>query len=863
MLEHPTLAVAIIDQGRIRETNGPWQTMFALPTGVAVESHIATLFPNTHNADRFARMLRTQMAMAVVNDSPSATTEHTLVRRDGTTFLAELMVWLFDKESADHPATANAIWQVRDITAERAIRRELRDLEDYHRELSQRQWDLTFVIDRKGRVSYASPSIEEALGYRLHAMLGESFTSLLEPSHAATAEQWLRTASRVRKDGAVEASDDGYRLHVRHHDGSVRILACRPRNCFEVPRISGMVVHARDVTDALSDEAKIAEQNAVAVRLRERLSMLAAAAASSFDARIEALVGAARAELGVTDVAFRPESRSADQLSPRESPLPERRSASADSTKSSSRVAQPNSERSQLRVIDGIATADSATRKAGASSRPPAKIEAPVFVDDVPRGWLVVSDSAARTWSFAEVDFVVGLGLLIALAVARRDAPAGPTTIVEQFATDALTGLPDRVAADRWLTSKIASSRVDQLMVVMIVDLDRLQDINDRHGYAIGDSVIAKAARALAAAVGPEDFVARIGGDEFLIVLSDSDARATDTFVEALLERIAGATEEGDGATRMEASIGVARWPGDGADAATLWLHADLAMREAKNRGRGKGFLFNQHLGTAVRVKRALDAEIADALSENEFALFYQPQISLASGKVVGLEALLRWQHPTRGLLLPEAFIDAAVERGLIDAVTKSVLSKVCEQIATWRRAGDFPELPVGVNVSGSQFHDRRLPALVAAALMRSGLPARLLVLELTEQTLIGGESETERVVKELSRLGVRTAIGGFGLGYESLKLLRQLRVAQIKLDRAFVAALPGDDESAVVVNAVIEIARRLKCQVVAEGVETRAQFEHLRTIGCEAGQGFYFGAPLSAEEIRTFVESNRKNPIH
>ena len=285
-------------------------------------------------------------------------------------------------------------------------------------------------------------------------------------------------------------------------------------------------------------------------------------------------------------------------------------------------------------------------------------------------------------------------------------------------------------------------------------------------------------------------------------------------------------------------------------------------MREAKDRGRGQAFFFNQRLAAEVKVRRTLDVETANALANNELRLFYQPQIALNTGKIMGLEALLRWEHPTRGLVLPNVFMETAVERGLIDAITKWVLGQVCEQIAAWRRAGDFPEVPVAVNVAGNQFHDRRLPAQVASALLRSGLPARLLVLDLTEQTLIDDDTETQRVVKELERLGIRTSVGGFALGHGALKQLRQLQVSQIKLDRGFVEALTTDDASAVVVGTMIEVARKLKCQVVAEGVETREQFDRLRTLGCEAGQGFFFGAPLSPDEIRTFFENNKKNPF-
>jgi EAL domain-containing protein (putative c-di-GMP-specific phosphodiesterase class I) len=273
--------------------------------------------------------------------------------------------------------------------------------------------------------------------------------------------------------------------------------------------------------------------------------------------------------------------------------------------------------------------------------------------------------------------------------------------------------------------------------------------------------------------------------------------------------------------------------------------------------------VFNGRLVASLKLRKALDSEIEDALRADQFMMFYQPQIDLTSGQVVGLEALLRWQHPTRGMLLPDAFIGAAFKRGLIDAVTKTALVQVCEQIAAWRRSGDVPQLPVSVNVSGRQFHDSRLPALVASALLKSGLPARLLVLEITEQSLVGDDVAVQRVARELSRLGVRIAIGDFHVGHASFRSLRQLGVSQIKLDAAFVKGLPDDPDSAIVVAAVVGLARRLKYQVIAEGVETREQCELLQEAGCEVGQGFFFGAPLSTDEIRAYLEAPKRKPPH
>ncbi len=300
MLEHPTLAVAAIQQGRIRQTNGPWQQLFALPTGVSVESHVATLFPNAGSADRFERSLQAEFSPSTDVLGMTARAEHMLMRRDGSAFLAEIVVRLSGPDDAKSPLSADAIWQVRDITVERALRRELRDLEEYHRELSRHQGDLTFVIDRRGRISYASSSIETALGYRVHAMLGEPFASFLEPEHAAEAEQWLRASTRQPSATPASAVAEGFLLHVIDGDGALRVLACRTRDCFAIPRIAGMVVHARDVTDTVRDEAGVAAADESARRLRSSLLALADAPRESPDVRIDALLRTVREELKAT-----------------------------------------------------------------------------------------------------------------------------------------------------------------------------------------------------------------------------------------------------------------------------------------------------------------------------------------------------------------------------------------------------------------------------------------------------------------------------------------------------------------------------------------------------------------------------------
>ena len=858
MLEHPTLAVAAIQKGRIRETNAAWKALFALPPDVSVETHVAALFPNVNSADRFERGLQGDLS-ASHGGSPVGRSETMLVRRDGSTIPAEVVVWLDGAEDVHHPLAGDALWMVRDTTVERTLRRELRDLEDYHRELSRHQWDMTFVVDRKGRIAYASSSIEGALGYRVHAMLGRPFSSVLEPSHAVEAEKWLRAATRKPPDPAQ--SDDGFPLRVLHSDGSVRTLACRLRDCFGIPRITGMVVHARDVTDCGRESESPDRESAEAASLRAALLELSRSPSSeTSDARIVSLLDSIRERLAATDATFWqagshdsgsawvPLSSGREQASDHAMPPPPRVAANP--------------------ALDGLVVVEDAGRSHPAGSDGAealagfavgARIEVPVLDDGRTLGWITVDSAAARRWTSAEIDFVVGGALLVARAVQAGGAPiATPGTPV-----DPLTGLAGRAEAEQRLSSCVAAAAPGDSLVAIVVGLDRLQDINDAQGLAAGDAAIARTAALLVELARPDGFVARIGGDQFLIVVEGFDTRQVDELVNAIPATFAEAGGDATSAMPVGASIGIARLAFDGSDAATLLLQADLAMREAKSRGGGQSFVFNSRLGATLRMKRELDGEIEDALRRNEFTIFYQPQIALGNGGVVGMEALLRWVHPTRGMLLPDAFIGSAFNQGLVDTVTKLVLTQVCEQIAAWRRAGVLPELPVSVNVSGRQFHDRRLPALVASALLKSGLPARLLVLEITEQSLVGDEAGIDRVVKELSRLGVRIAIGGFNVGQTSFRYLRQLSVSHIKLDQDFVKGLPADPESAIFVGAFVDLAHRLKYQVIAEGVETREQFLQLREMGCGVAQGFYFGPPMSAAEVHSYVLANVKNPVH
>ena len=447
LLEHPTLAVAAIQKGRIRETNAPWKVLFALPPDVSVESHVATLFPNVTSADRFERMLQGELSPAA-GGRAIARAEHLLMRRDGSAFLAEVVVWLFSAADGERPLGGDAIWQVRDITVERTLRRELRDLEDYHRELSRHQWDMTFVIDRKGRISYASSSIEGALGYRVHAMLGEPFASLLDVEHAADAEQWLRAASRRQVDEQAVQAGDNFPLRVLHSDGTVRVLACRPRDCFAIPRIAGMVIHARDVTDEPAESvapAKTASLRSALIELARQPAPPAAEPYSALLASIRARLDAAVVTFWEADdtggertwtahAELRPTSDGTEPA-PVRLPLPSGRG--------------PDDGLLVLNRVDESAMRIPTVSDDVHALAPRALVEVPVLDGGRDLGWLAVAAMEPRQWSEAEVDFLVGAALLLALAAKARSVATPPDTLATGSSVDPLTGLPGRQRAER------------------------------------------------------------------------------------------------------------------------------------------------------------------------------------------------------------------------------------------------------------------------------------------------------------------------------------------------------------------------------------------------------------------------------
>jgi diguanylate cyclase len=416
--------------------------------------------------------------------------------------------------------------------------------------------------------------------------------------------------------------------------------------------------------------------------------------------------------------------------------------------------------------------------------------------------------------------------------------------------TDDLTGLPNRRAFDRALAKRLAAAQEEgRELAVLIIDLDRFKDLNDTLGHHAGDRVLAEVAGRLATAVRAGDLLARLGGDEFAALLPDRAAAA------AAARRIAATLEETFGVEEMElelgASIGTAVHPDDGADAETLLRRADVAMYQAKASGSGHAFYARERDGH-TRDRLRMLGELRAAVHEGALTLHYQPKVALPDGELAGVEALVRWSHPARGLVPPAEFIPLAERTGLIRPLTAFVLDEALRQRAAWARDG--LELTVAVNVSATNLLEPGWAQTVEDRLIGHAVPPAALVLEITEDVLMSDPERALEAVGALARQGVRIAVDDFGTGYSSLAYLKRLPAGELKIDRAFVRDLATDAADAAIVQATVDLARRLGLDVVAEGVEDAETLRRLAGHGAAYAQGFHIGRPMAPDELTRWI---------
>ena len=432
-------------------------------------------------------------------------------------------------------------------------------------------------------------------------------------------------------------------------------------------------------------------------------------------------------------------------------------------------------------------------------------------------------------------------------------------TILQKMAlTDALTGLPNRRAMDRLAkTEVLRRARTPSHLAIALVDADNFKNINDTLGHDIGDELLRQVSRRLSDCVRLEDTIARQGGDEFIVLLDSlEDSRGASVVAQKILNALRNAFILSGTEQHVSGSVGIALYPEDGRDAQTLMKNADTAMFHGKGQGKNTYQYFTGQMNIAVKRRMTLESALRRAVMQKNFVLNYQPQIDLESGEIVAVEALVRWKTEDSGIVMPGDFIPLAEETGLINEIGEWVLREGCRQAKEWQSLGLAPRR-MAINLSARQFSDRGFLDMVTRVLAETGLEPQHLELEITESQVMRQTEGMIMLLNKLSEMGVQLAIDDFGTGYSSLSYLKRLPIQKLKIDQSFVRDITVDPNDTAIVVAIINMAKSLDLETIAEGVETAGQLALLRSKGCRTGQGFYFSAPVRAEVLYPLLKQN------
>jgi diguanylate cyclase (GGDEF)-like protein/PAS domain S-box-containing protein len=427
---------------------------------------------------------------------------------------------------------------------------------------------------------------------------------------------------------------------------------------------------------------------------------------------------------------------------------------------------------------------------------------------------------------------------------------------------DALTGLPNRtLLQDRLAKALAGARRRKDKVAILFLDIDRFKDINDSLGHSFGDLLLQEVAEGLKRFTRELDTVARLGGDEFLIVLTSvKDIADAAVAAERIVKVMTAEFVVQGHSLSIGCSVGISIFPEHGADGESLIKNADAAMYSAKENGRNRFQFFTEDMNAQVVERLTLENSLRLALDKKELFLVYQPQMDIATGRITGLEALLRWQHPDLGLVPPDRFIRIAENSGLIVPIGEWVVRTACRQARKWQDEG-LPAVSVAVNVSAVQFRQEGFCELIRRVLHETGLAPQYLELELTESLLLANADLMLSVVQELKAMGVTLAIDDFGTGYSSFSYLRQFRVSKLKIDRVFIRDVAVNPDDAAITTAIISMAKSLRLKVIAEGVEDEAQMSFLRAHQCDEIQGYYFSKPLAVDKVADKLRGNSPKP--
>lgn len=768
-----------------------------------------------------------------------------------------LTSWLHD------PRVRGVVARVRDITEQSALRSQATRLRRRLRVFAEMAADLTMLLDGGGKIIFQSPAIQTSLGHAPEASLGRNVLELV------VEEDRSRLADAIRSvlGGEEELRPRRCLVHAKSAGGEERALWISLRNCLQDEALRGILLTARDVTDLVPQGYDADARSARRLEVRDRLLQLAIQTRGEFSQSLANVLRSTADALRCTTVSYwrlLPESDSlacealyshGDQRLVRDwrgVPFPDIAVAGL-----------MDRLRQQRPLAIGDTSESELSRELVKDPRwthVRSMLVAPVLRDAEVIGAIFVNHASRRNWDDDEAGFfVVTAALMVALAEEARHRQQAEIQIEQLAWYDPQTNMPNRHLFSANLRDAIVSCSARRgRLAVLLIDLDRFKDINDTLGHLVGDALIKSVSQVLRETVGSDCTVARMGGDEFAVLLDNFEHRGE---VSRLAARITEALHRNDfvpkADTQVSASIGVALYPDHGREMSTLMKNADAALYQAKRDGGNQFSFFNAIRNEREAREAQLSVDLMKAIQADSarFAIEYQPQVDMVSGRLVGLEALIRWEHPTRGMLTPDRFIKVAEETGVSQHLTRWVVNEVCAQILRWRRARPGFAIPVAINVAGSELGSNKLPILVRGALGKFGVEPAMVVLEITERTLVPELVVNNDVIAELASMGVGLSLDDFGTGYSMLKYLKRMPIQSIKIDQSFVKGIPDDADSRALVHAMLAVARHFRLKVVAEGIETSEQGEYLRALGCEYAQGFFFSRPLNAGGVLDFLD--------
>ncbi|HET6757491.1 MAG TPA: PAS domain S-box protein [Burkholderiales bacterium] len=697
----------------------------------------------------------------------------------------------------------------RDITERMIAEKALRNSEERFRSLVQNLSDMITIHDAQGITHYESPSAARILGYGPGGLMGKSPFETIHPKDLARVKSAFQEVLQTTKPVALND------FRYRRADGTWIHLEVMGINLLDHPAVKGVVLTSRDIT-----ERKHAEH-----LLRES------------EQRFRDVVNAAGEYIWEVDVQWNytyASERVERTLGYSEHELLGRSFFSL----------MPDGEANRVREW---------------------------FREKVPEGQSFRYLEHKTRTKYGDVIWqqVSGVPILgphgralgyrgTALDITDRKRAEAR---IEYLATrDALTDLPNRMLLnDRVEQAIVNAHRNFESFALLFIDLDRFKTINDSLGHHVGDQMLKQVAERLLHCVRERDTVARPGGDEFVVAIYDlKNSQDAGHIAQKILNSLSQPFSIENNVLNTSCSIGISTYPNDGENVPTLMKNADTAMYHAKEKGRSNYQFFSAELNRRAVERLQMENELRRAIEREEFVLYYQPQVDLQSGDLLGLEALLRWRHPARGLVHPGKFIALAEETGLIVPLGEWVLNAACRQIRTWNDAR-YPQLTLAVNLSAAQLvNNKGFAKMVSAFLQEHQISSEQLEFEMTESMLLANVEENTQVLKKLGDLGTRITIDDFGTGYSSLSYLKRLPIDKVKIDRSFVRDIVADSDDATIVSAIIAMAHNLKLSVIAEGVENREQVESLRKLGCDGYQGHYFSKPLPAE----YLEAKLLRPI-